>query len=257
MIEPEELCAALTREVAGEIECSPSTGDRIACLLPLTYPQGDGVTVWVAAEKDGFEVTDLGQGYTTLFAHYSPDLKTFAPLAQGICGSMGLTFIDGRVEGWANAIDLPMMVWAVGGASARIAEAMTFYRPRKRRAAKMAEPETGFAGEVEHELRERKVDVAREVQLVGASGHRHRVTIFIPEREALVEPIEPGAGFGGAEPAYVKFGDIASANGYTRYAVIDDRAEAPSGEVVRLLVQVAKIVEWSEREPWLTEVARG
>jgi hypothetical protein len=62
------------------------------------------------------------------------------------------------------------------------------------------------------------------------------------------------SGFSGASPAYVKFGDILNANGYERFAVVDDREEEPEAEIVRLLFQVATVIEWSEREKWLGEV---
>ena len=252
---PHELHSALSEELVAEIECSAASAGRFACSLPLAYPDGDGVVVWIDDQGNHhFEVSDLGEGYTSVFARFTPDPKAFAPLAQGICQSMGLAFVDGRIVGTSSPTDLPTVVWAVGQASARVAEAITFHRLRQRR-AQPSEVERGFVTEVEQELRGRSVDLARGVPLIGASGHRHQVTIFVPSHEALVEPIEPRAGFNGASPAYVKFGDIASVNGYARYSIIDDREDPPSEEIVRLLFQVSQVVRWSDREPWLSRVA--
>lgn len=248
-----ELQVVITREVAAEIECGAATGGRIACSLPLAYSDGDSVVVWVEEQGDRFEVSDLGEGYTNLFNHYSPDLKAFSPLAQGICQSLGLTFVDGRIAGATSIENLPMTVWAVGQASARVAEAATFHKPQKSRVQAVA-PTAVFTTEVENVLRGRQVEITRNVPLIGASGHRHHVKIFAPAREALVEPIEPRAGFKGVTNTYAMFGDMANVNGFSRYAVLDDREVTPDWEIARLLVQVAHVVPWSERDPWLAEL---
>jgi hypothetical protein len=134
-VNAEELQSALAQDIASEVECRVADDGRIACFLPIVYPDGDAVAVWVDARNGQFEVTDLGEGYTAVFASFTPELKAITPFAQRICQSMGLVFADGRVVGAASSDDLAASVWTVGLASARVAEAVSFYKPLRLRDA--------------------------------------------------------------------------------------------------------------------------
>jgi len=45
-------------------------------------------------------------------------------------------------------------------------------------------------------------------------------------------------------------------NGFSRYAVIDDRGDHVKDEIKNLLQQVGSLVHWSDRAPWMERVAR-
>jgi hypothetical protein len=250
-----EICERIASFVSGEVTCFDAPQGMIGCNLPITYPDGDYVTVYVGQRDDKWEVTDRGEGYMVVLTRYTPDFPYFRNLAQAICQSLGVVFQNGRVVSAAQDQSLVAEIWAVARAASRIAEAVSFYKPRKPRATRV-EVAPSFADEVAHELVTRNVEIAREVPVVGASGHQHRVTLFVPSREAVIEPLLPASPFGSVSLTYAKFGDIAQANGYARYAVIDDRSGEPTADIVRLLGQVGQVVEWTEREPWLVRFMR-
>ena len=123
----------------------------------------------------------------------------------------------------------------------------------------LAKPERtkrDFSQEVEHELVERKVDVERTHTIVGQSGHKHHPTLFVPAAHALVEPIGAEAPWTRATAVYALFGDVMKVNGFSRYAVIDDRGDLVKDEIQNLLQQVGSLVYWSDRVPWMERVAR-
>lgn len=51
-------------------------------------------------------------------------------------------------------------------------------------------------------------------------------------------------------------GDVMEVNGFSRYAVIDDRGDNVKDEIQNLLQQVGSLVYWSDRVPWMEWVAR-
>ena len=105
-------------------------------------------------------------------------------------------------------------------------------------------------------LIERKVGVERTHTIVGQSGHKHHPTLFVPAAHALVEPIGAEAPWTRATAVYALFGDVMKVNGFSRYAVIDDRGDHVKDEIQNLLQQVGSLVYWSDRDPWMERVAR-
>jgi hypothetical protein len=105
--------------------------------------------------------------------------------------------------------------------------------------------------EVEHELTKLSVPVQREVKLAGSSGHTHRATLYVPAREAILEPIDPPAHYNTISSVYAKFGDLSHANGYTRLSLIDDRHGPLSDDLAAMLVQVSDVVHWTRRNEWI------
>ena len=51
-------------------------------------------------------------------------------------------------------------------------------------------------------------------------------------------------------------GDVMKVNGFSRYAVIDDRGDHVKDEIQNLLQQIGSLVYWSDRVPWMERVAR-
>jgi hypothetical protein len=252
----DDLCKRIAAFLSDEIDCFEAPQEMVGCNLPISYPAGDNVTVYVGLRDDIWEITDRGEGYMAVLSRYTPDLKEFTKRAQLICGSLGVVFVDGRVVSAAREESLVIQVWAVARAATRIAEAVSFYRPRKKAAA-LAEIVSTFTDEVAGELTTRQVESGRDVPVVGASGHRYTAALYVPQREAVIEPLLPTTPFPHVSGTYAKFGDLARANSYERYAVIDDRTGEPTADIVRLLDQVGKVVEWSDREPWLVQLVQG
>ena len=61
----ESACAELRAFLSDEIVCEVMADgtDRIGCLTPIEYPDGDSVVVWVDRRADAaIEVSDYGEG---------------------------------------------------------------------------------------------------------------------------------------------------------------------------------------------------
>ncbi len=137
-------------------------------------------------------------------------------------------------------------IWRVGTAAVRLAQLAAETRPRPPR-------ESEFVYEVERDLRARHVTIERERKIEGRSGHEHRVTLFLPKTDAILEPIT--GHWNQVTATYAKFGDLRGADGFHLYALLDDRQQGPDEDVARLLVQVSDVVQWSRRDDWLSGVA--
>ncbi|MDQ3608211.1 MAG: hypothetical protein M3459_04825 [Actinomycetota bacterium] len=138
--------------------------------------------------------------------------------------------------------------WRVARASVAIAEAATYHRtPRAR--------EQELTDLVAASVESRHLSVERERELEGASGHRHRASLYVPQREAVIEPVGGERAWKVASAVYVEFGDLSGVNGYQLIAVVDDRANAPGEDVERLLRQVGVVARWSQADQWLDGLA--
>ncbi|MEA2188833.1 MAG: hypothetical protein QOK16_3844 [Solirubrobacteraceae bacterium] len=244
----QQLRDALMSFVSAEIE-TEQRGDRAACLTPLTYPNGDAVVVWVSTRDDGrIEVSDLGEGIGVFHGRQRPDQTTLAQFAQDIARGVDVEFAAGRMSARCAPSDLGETIWFVATASARIAEAVIFHRPRHRRRRE-------FPDVVADEFLQRQVTFERNHRLAGASGHEHRATLYVPGTETLVEPIA-GDDWNQATAAFVKFSDIANVNGNQMLAVIDDRAGPPEDDVFNLLSGANKtgVVRWTRRDEWWSHI---
>jgi hypothetical protein len=234
----------------GEVTAHDLGGDdnRVACLTPLDYPTGDGVRVWVCPRNGELEITDYGEGYSTLWDHPAQDLRALADEVAVICRDLDVSLIDGRVLTRTSTRELGEALWRVASASVQISQASNYFRPR-RRARRGGKGE--FLDVVESVFRERQVDLRREHRLVGQSGHTHRASFFLPEHEVILEPVEGSGNWNQVSSVYAKFGDLSLVNGYSRLSVVDDRSESLADDVINLLVQVSEVVEWTARERWL------
>ncbi|MGD0165699.1 MAG: hypothetical protein ABSC51_00205 [Gaiellaceae bacterium] len=223
-------------------------GEKVACVLPVDYPDGDAVVVYLSERQEGIELSDYGLGWEK--ATFRTGMKNWRArdAAESICRNAGISFWKGRVTTLAKPSALADVIWRVGLASMSIAEAPTFTLADVKK-------ETTFVDEVETVLQTRRVEVLRESPLVGDSGHSYRPTFFLPSRHAVVEPLSPESGWQRASAIYVEFGDISRTNGYDLMAVLDDRATTPNDQVLSLLLQVGSVVQWSQRDPWLANMA--
>jgi hypothetical protein len=238
--------------VAAEIVCAPVNGSadgRVECLTPLEYPSGDAVAVWIEGYDDRYVVTDYGESLTGVLSHPPQDHKALVDQVLAICGPLGLAYDKGSVRTEAAFDEIGDAVWRIATAASLIAQSSVAFHPRRRQ-----QPvESPFVVAVEHVLRDRSVTVERERKVTGASGHRHTATIYLPQREAILEPIQ--GHWNQVSSVYAKFGDLSRSNGYRLLSLLDDRSGEVDEELARMLVQVSDVVQWTRRDEWLGNVS--
>lgn len=245
----DELRESVLTHLGAEIECESLGGEdrRIGCLTPLEYPSGDGVTVWVDPREGGrVDVSDHGEAHVALLERPPQDFKALHEMALQFAAEAGLTYDRGQFSTQTEGAETADAVWRVASASVRLAEAAVLYHPRRRRSR-----ENEFVRTVELDLLDRRVPVNREERLVGSSGHVHRVTFVLPRQEAVMETVGAEGYWNQVTSVYARLGDLSTANGYKTYSLLDDRTGPVDEEIPRLLLQVSRVVEWSQREEWL------
>lgn len=202
----------------------------------------------VAPTHAGFVVSDAGEGEARLVA-VGPGQRAIGPLAGAICRRHGASFDGGRVVARVGeAQEVAAACWRVAQASVAIAEAATHHRPPRTRERELTDL-------VASSISALRLSVEREHELLGASGHTHKAALYVPEREAVIEPIGGEKAWNVASAVYVEFGDVRDVNGYQLIAVIDDREQAPGDEVERLLRQVGVVARFSQADQWLAGLA--
>jgi hypothetical protein len=243
MIDAETLSQQLGEFLEAETSVEQVDG-RVAVLTPAEYPNRDGVVVWVEpAEGGGYVVSDHGEADSTLVPAVGRRAVT-AP-AVLIATRFGVTFEKGQVRTNADEASLAEACWRVAQAAAALAEQITFYRAQPQR-------DVEFVDLLASELRVRNVEIEREPQLEGASGHRHRPSIYLPRTETVIEPVGGDRPWQVASAVYVEFGDLKNADGYRLIAVLDDREANPGEDVAALLRQVAGVSRWSQSSEWMS-----
>lgn len=245
---PTETLRSYLLDVLGENIEVAARGDAIAVLTPCDYPDGDGVVVQVSPADHGFAVSDGGEGDARLLTG-GPGPRAIGPLGASISRRFGAVFDAGRVIAHAQSEhEVADACWRVAQASVAIAEAATYHRPQRSKEQELTDL---VASSVER----RHLAVERERELEGASGHRHKASLYVPAREAVIEPVGGEKAWNVATFVYVEFGDLAGVNGYQLIAVVDDRAGEPHEDVERLLRQVGIVARWSQAEEWLDGLA--
>lgn len=225
-------------------------GDQLAVLTPADYPDGDGVVVQVTSAPTGFVLSDAGEGDARLEAT-GPGKRAIGPLASAICRRHGATFDGGRVVARVgDPTKVADACWRVAQASVAVAEAATYLRPPPPR-------EHALTDLVASSVSSLKLLVERDHPLRGASGHAHKAALYVPEREAVIEPIGGEKAWNVAGAVYVEFGDLRDVNGYQLIAVMDDRYQEPVDDVERLLRQVGVVARFSQADQWLDGLARN
>ncbi|WP_146175321.1 hypothetical protein [Paraconexibacter algicola] len=217
-------------------------------LTPCDYPDGDGVVVQIVPAENGYVLTDGGNGDARLIVG-GPGARAMGPLGAAVARRFGATFDGGRVLARVDSGgEVAEACWRVAQASVAIAEAATYHRPQRPREQELTDL-------VATSMEMRDLTVEREREIEGASGHRHKAALFVPERDAVIEPVGGEKAWNVASAVYVEFGDLAGVNGYQLIAVVDDRAEAPNEDVERLLRQVGVVARWSQADQWLDGLA--
>lgn len=223
-------------------------GDGLAVLTPCDYPDGDGVVVHIWSTEHGFVLSDSGNGDARLIVG-GPGARAIGPLGAAVARRFGTTFDGGRIVARVETSgEVAAACWRVAQASVAIAEAATYHRPQRPREQELTDL-------VATSMESRQLTVEREREIEGASGHRHKAALFVPERDAVIEPVGGEKAWNVASAVYVEFGDLAGVNGYQLIAVVDDRAEAPNEDVERLLRQVGVVARWSQADQWLESLA--
>jgi hypothetical protein len=247
-------CAELLSFLSDEIVCEQMADgtNRVSCVTPLEYPDGDAVVVWVHQRADsGLEVSDYGEGL--VWQGFRPDReqKAMSELACGVAHQFGLNLFDGRLVTECNRGNLGESIWRVASAAAEIAGAMKYSKPQRRKETE----ENEFVRLVSQTLQERHVPVERGHKLQGSSGHPHAATIWVPSTHAIIEPV--GGHWNQVASVFTKFSDLAGVNGFQRYSLLDDRSESPGEDVRSLLVGVSDVIAWSAHDVWLPQVTGG
>ncbi len=223
-------------------------GDRVSVLTPVDYPDGDGAVVQVAPTTGGYVLSDGGEGDGRLVAA-GPGPRAIGPLASAICRRHGATFDGGRVVLRVDhAHQIAEACWRVAQASVAIAEAATYHRPPREREHELADLLASSVTSLH-------LSVERDHDLLGASGHTYKPALFVPARDAVIEPVGGEKAWNVASAVYVEFGDLRDVNGYQLIAVMDDRDHPPSEDVERLLRQVGIVARFSEANQWLAGLA--
>ncbi|HYP54682.1 MAG TPA: hypothetical protein VEQ41_00050 [Solirubrobacterales bacterium] len=233
--------------VSSEIECEVLKTDdgRIGCLTPLEYPDGDAVVVWVRYLGGLFEVSDAGEGRLERLGAVG-DKKALKDATERLAETWNVRVGEDRIAADANAQNLGECIWRVASASTQMASTLDTLRPRSAVAR-----EDEFVQVVARTLTERKLPVERNSKLAGRSGHQHSATIFVPSSEAVIEPIGQEANWNRVNATYAKFGDLAQANGFQLYSLLDDRQGSPEQEIESMLVQVSDVLTWTQHDQWL------
>jgi hypothetical protein len=247
MTTPDEIADRLRSHLADEVVCEVlAAGDsRLACLTPLDYPSGDGITVWVEDRFDGLIVTDYGESLTDVISRPSQDHKALLDEANAICQRLDLAFRDGRIVSSANHETVGDVIWRIATAAAQIAQTAVSFHPQRR------SRERRFLYEVEDALKERKLPVERERRLPGQSGHEHSASLYVPERHLILEPVGGAGNWNQISTVYAKFGDLSRVNGFQFYSVVDDREGRLRDDLANLLMQFSDLVDWTRRDEWL------
>jgi hypothetical protein len=242
-----QLEAALIAHITERVSCRALKDDgRIGCLTPAEYPDGDNVVVWLRPLIGGeYEVTDYGDALAESVWGKNAERRALEGFATLAAKGQGVEYAGGRLLARCGWSELPEYVWRLATAATQLSQAAVAMRPRRSH-------EVEFTAEVEQGLRSREVEVARDHRISGASGHRHKATIFLPESETVIEPV--AGHWNQVTAVYAKLGDVGRANGYRLYSLLDDREARPSEDVANMLVQVSAVVQWSRRDEWLDTI---
>lgn len=243
---PQQIEQRVRRFLESEVRCEFGGGQsRIGCLTPFEYPDGDGIVVRVRQRASVFAVSDQGETFARFGSHPPQYLKALEDLAHSICHAHGVEYKNRQVLAHCDLEQLGETVWEVSSAAAQVAQASEVFRPKAR-----PRVEREFVGEIEHVFLERRLPVERERRIEGRSGHYYSVSIFLPEPEAILEPVGSGH-WNKATSVYARFGDLGQTNGFRLYSVLDDREQLPDEVGARLLSQVSDVLRWSSRRDWL------
>ena len=247
---PDSIRAEVLASLSSDIACNvlEDGSNRIGCVTPFEYPDGDAVVIWVREMGGQLEVSDYGEGLAEQEYRSDHERRVVSDLAQHAARTHGVRAFEGRLGAQCDPGDLGEVVLRVASASAQVAASIACQKPSRRKESE----ENEFVQLVDETLRERHVPVEREHKLEGSSGHSHRATIYVPHTHSILEPV--GGHWNQVASVYTKFSDLAPVNGFKRYSLLDDRQEQPGDDVRTLLVQVSDVIAWSGHDTWLNQI---
>lgn len=247
---PESIHADVLATLSADIACGvlDDGSNRIGCVTPFEYPDGDAVVVWVRELGGKIEVSDYGEGLAEQEHRTDYERGIVSDLARNAARGHGVRAFEGRIGAQCDPTELGEIVLRVASASAQLAASIACQKPGRRKESE----ENEFVRLVDETLRERKVPVEREHKIEGSSGHSHRATIYVPHSHTILEPV--GGHWNQVASVYTKFSDLAPVNGFKRYSLLDDRQDQPGEDVRSLLVQVSDVIAWSSHDTWLSQI---
>jgi len=247
MTRAKDIQELVRRHLTDEVACDalPSDDGRVGCVVPLDYPSGDSVSVWIELRGDRFLITDYGEALADAFSRPPQDHHALIERASHIARLNGVNLTDERLSGDAEERTLGEMIWRVAATAAHVALVSSAFKARKHPKTK------AFAAEVARDFKQHDLAVERERKLEGASGHEHRVSIYLPATHAIMEPVGGGGNWTQVSTVYTRLNDVAQANGYTPYTLVDDREQPLEDDLAAMLTQVCDVLEWSHRDDWI------
>jgi hypothetical protein len=248
----DDIQTIISDYLSGEVMCDASGPSLTVCAMPLEYPSGDSITVWVEQLGDTFRVSDYGESFVDIVASKRRDFRTIHRAAAAIGRRWGVELKDGLLVAQTKRDELADTVWRVAMVAARVAQATL----RENAPHAQHERERYFVLEVEQELRKRNLRIERGARIPGYSGHLYKATFYVPAATAILEPVNTPGHYNQISSVYMKFGDIAHADGdngrtHRRLSLVDDRGGSLSRDLASLLVQVSSLVAWTRRDEWI------
>lgn len=247
---PESIRADVLATLSADVVCDvlDDGSNRIGCITPFEYPDGDSVVVWVRELGGKIEVSDYGEGFSEQEFRSDYERRLVSDLAEYAAKAHGVRVFEGRLGAQCAPGELGEIVLRVASASAQVAQEIACAKPSRRKES----DENEFVRLVDQTLRERNVPIEREHKIQGSSGHSHRATIYISHSHSIIEPV--AGHWNQVASVYTKFSDLAPVNGFNRYALLDDRQEKPGEDVRSLLIQVSDVLTWTAHDGWLDQV---
>lgn len=249
---PDDVARVLRDSLPTLFECSSAPHGAVRVLMPLTYPDGDFIEVFVVERDGAFLVTDHGDSLGWLrLQSVSEDLTTNQrDTIEDICKGLGVRHQHGQLalhcEGLATLADA---IHRLGQAALRIADIQLTFRPQQVRTV---------GDQVDHWLRSQPqgFTVDRHVKRVGET---HTWTldyeVSLQDRTSLVfllTPSDPSGEWRRSEHVFTGFSDLKLQMpdvSPTSFVSLFDDTEGPwRDEIVRLVQRVSTPVKWSERD---------
>lgn len=212
-----------------------------------SLPDGSAAEFFVHAASDGtFSVTDLGETGRWLSGQGFA-LHRLGEVAEGILAGSGTRFESDTlsVSGLSER-DVADALIDLAGLAARMVDAVTF-------SARSARPRSQFTRLVVETLIGRAPHLIQNPELRGASGRTYRPALLDPVRHTVVETLASRRSER-LSAVYTEMSDLASANGFRPFVVLDDQEREWEQAEVGLLLQVAQVAYWGDRSSWIPEV---
>lgn len=245
----DDVQAIVRAYLAGRVTCATSPGETspIACALPIQYPSGESVTIWIERLGDRLRLSDYGEAFLDVVTRQRHERTAMNNAAEDIAWPWGVEVKDGSLLLQTTSENLGEAVWRISMVAHQVAQAVARFRPPR----SQTDPERYFIREVEDALRERNMDIEPGSRREGESGHFHKVAIYVTGAHAALEPVRAPGVYSQISSVYMKFGDLSRRNGTQRFAVVDDRDGDLSDDLAGMLVQVSNVVRWTARDVWM------